>query len=80
MSDYKSDQKRFFEQLRDLEDFAEADEKDRQQKYKAGIDKIVKRLVRVSKGCFGTEPKIRAWVIQTMKEQRKLPTDYTYPE
>ena len=45
MFDYKFAQDRFFDQLRDFTDFAEASERERQQKYKIIIDKTVKSFV-----------------------------------
>ena len=92
MSDYKSDQDKFFDQLRDLTDFAdkffdqlrdltdfatEANERERQQKYKSIIDKIVKSFVEAE--MFGPDDEARAEVIRVMKERCKLPDDYTYP-
>ena len=42
MSDYKSDQDRFFDDLRDLTEFSEAAETEQQLKIRTLIDKRVK--------------------------------------
>ena len=45
LSDYKSAQDKFFERKHQDEEFIEAAEKERQQKYKTIIDQTVKALV-----------------------------------
>ena len=78
LSDYKSAQDKFFERKHQDEEFIEAAEKERQQKYKTIIDQTVKALV--SCDSYISEVEARADVIRLMKERRKLPDDYTYPE
>ena len=78
MSDYKSDHDKFFERKRQDEEFIEAAEKAQQQKHKSIIDKAAKACVEAE--MFDSEVEARADVIQLMKERRKLPDDYTYPE
>ena len=78
LSDYKSAQDKFFERKHQDEEFIEAAEKERQQKYKIIIDKTVKAFVKAE--MFDSEDEARADVIRLMKERRKLPDDYTYPE
>ena len=78
MSDFKADQDRFFDRLRDLADFADAAERDRSQAYKAQIDKAT--TLWVEGGLYETEAEAREEIIRRLKERRKLPANYIYPE
>ena len=78
MFDFKFDQDRFMDRLDDLSDSAEAREKERQQKYKTIIDKGVKACVKA--GMYDSEDEARADLIRLLKNRRKLPDDYTYPD
>ena len=62
LSDYKSDQDKFFERKRQVEEFIEAAEKEQQQKHKSKIDKVAEVLV--SCDSFGSEVEARAEVIR----------------
>ena len=76
MDDYKSEQDRFFDQLRDLSDFREADANERAADTQRRIDKVVNALLPNG---FGTIQEAREWLIERMKERGKLPPDYRYP-
>ena len=76
MSDYKSDQDRFFQKLRDLEDIAKATKEEQ----RLLIDGLVKKLVKIGGPVEGWLEPPREIVIQALKKARKLPLDYTYPE
>ena len=64
MSDYKTDQDRFFETLRDLTDFSEAADAEQRLKFQTLIDKRVKLWVMAGM----TEQEARDEVIRDLKE------------
>ena len=78
MADYKTEQDRLFEQLRDIADFAEAGERERQHEYRARVDTFVRMWIR--QRLFDTPEEAREEVIRRMKARRKLPADFVYPD
>ncbi len=77
MSDYKTDQDRFFDNLRDLADFTEAAETEQRLKNQTLIDKLVKAWV--AGGMSNTEQEAREEIVRNLKERGKLAANYTYP-
>jgi hypothetical protein len=78
MSNYKTDQDRFFDSLRDLKDFRDAAEEERSAEAQALVDRGAKFAL---KHCLAdTEAEGRDWIISVLKRLGKLPADYSYPE
>jgi hypothetical protein len=86
MADYKTDQDRFFDNLRDIEDFREATEKRRMEELKALIDKFTRLLWKAIQLYPDFKPEktkeadARRQIIEFLKSERKIPPTYTYPE
>ena len=75
-NDYKSEQDRLFDEIRNLADFEKANEREHLRETKALIDKGVKVLAE-----YGTDTqKAREIIIQVLKNSQKLPANYSYPD
>jgi hypothetical protein len=70
MADYKTDQDRFFDNLRDIEDFRAATNARLASEAKACIDKLVSTAATIG----------RQQMIIALKAAGKLPPTYVYPD
>jgi hypothetical protein len=82
MSDCKTDQDRFFDNLRDIPDFREATESRRAAEMKSAIDGLVGHHLKTPVGSRlppSQAPEIREKYIAALKSLGKLPGNYSYP-
>lgn len=70
MSDYKTDQDRFLDSLKDLADFRAA-------AIKEYIDRAAREFRRWR--IFDTDEEARAEAIASLKRWKKIPADFIYP-
>jgi hypothetical protein len=78
MADYRLDQDRFLDSLRDLADFREAAAREQLAEFKSRLDKAVKSLSTGRYRIFDTEREARERIIAALKETNALPADYIY--
>ena len=80
MSDYKAEQDRFLDSLRDLAEFREAATK---EELAGRVDRGIREIRRykdVYEAVGGSDQKVREWVIAALKSSGKLPANYVDPE
>jgi hypothetical protein len=77
MDDYKRDQDRFFDSLRELADYREALSRKQLDEIRKRIDAFVKVAVG---HMFDSVEEGRAWSVERLKEKGKVPSDFTYPD
>lgn len=78
MGDYKTDQDRFFDNLRDIEAYREATNARIAAEIKTKIDTLAAKAVKLK--INPSEADAREWVLKAMKQLGKLPSTYVYPE
>ena len=80
MTSYEDDLNRFLDDLRTIAADRDATRRSQEATCRKLVDDAVRTLGATShfRELFGTDEALRGWVIEQLKERRKIPLDFRY--